>query len=131
MENREIEAFGQRIGLPGLALNESDLAALEVDGLGTMTLEVLDPLEAASAAERDERLLLTLALLPQGDAPARFERALERFGWRRAPQYAVRTALVQDRLVLAIEFPPEAIDAANLENGLRFLLEAAETLRRE
>ena len=122
MKQEVIEEFGQRIGLPGLALNERGMAGLSIEGLGDFTLE---PAEGADYGDEDD-VVLSLALeADASEAGGRFLAAMKRANWREAPAPAFRAGLLHDRLVLSVRIPADEASAVRLENALRFLLEEA------
>lgn len=127
MLNDQLNDFGRRIGLPGLAMNDAGIAALAVSGVGELTLELAPD---GSPAQGDLLFALALEAHPGTDASLLLTRALERVHWRTAPAMNCAAALVRGRLVLALRFDAERVTGAELENGLRLLLDEAARLGR-
>ena len=71
MLDYELDAFGKRLGLPALALNENGLAVIAMDGIGTLTLQ-----KGEGGAE--DMLLVALASpVDPTESAARYRAALE------------------------------------------------------
>ena len=119
MLDLEINEFGRRLGLPGLALDDNGRAGVRFDVIGMLTLE------AGEGSEEDVlRVVLAVPVEPS-DAAVRYDAALRRVSWRSALPYSVSTALFRDQLIWSVRLPARSVTAAALENALRFLLDEA------
>ena len=117
MLDYELDAFGKRLGLPALALNENGLAVIAMDGIGTLTLQ-----KGEGGAE--DMLLVALASpVDPTESAARYRAALERSNWRTALPHPLSVALFRDMLIRTVRLPEAAVTAAGLENVLRFLMD--------
>lgn len=115
MIEHEIQAFGERLGLPELALNDEGRAGLRVGAVGYVGLE-----RNERPGSPDE-ILLVLSRELAGSGAAPFGVLLDRTSWRRNPPFAAQASLFRDSLMLTIRMPEETVTAALLENALRYL----------
>lgn len=112
----EILSFGRRLGLEGLSLGERGVAALEIENVGTLTLEM-------GEGSAEDSLLMTLAAPPRPeDAAQRYRLALERLDWRRGGP-AIAAGLHRGRLILCARLPAASLSEADLDRALRALME--------
>lgn len=119
MLDYELDAFGKRLGLPTLSLNDNGLAVVAMDGIGTLTLQM-------GEGATDNRLLVMLAVpVEPTDSANRYYAALERVNWRSGLPHPLSVALFRDNLIWTVRLTDTAITAAGLENILRFLMDEA------
>lgn len=121
--NDAISDFGRRLGLTDLALDEQGRAALEFDGLGSVTIERA---ESGSPAEGDLVLALALPATP-GETPD-VGAILERASWDASAEPPLHAGVFHGRPVFALSYDETRVTGADLENGLRTLMEAARGL---
>ncbi len=122
MIEHEIGEFGRKLGLPDLALDERGIAAMDVRGLGSFTLELRE------GTEGEDELLIHVArpVTPSDvDLPRRL---LTRCSWRGNSQYPLAGGLHRDRLILLTRFPLSRVRASLLENAIRFLADQADEI---
>ena len=112
----EIEAFGHRLGLDGLALSPAGLARLDIENVGSLYLE------RAEERGHDELLVYLAVPLPAHDGGAT-RRLLELCDYRRGFSLPVSAAEAGGRALLLTRMEESAVTAAGLENALRFLSE--------
>lgn len=112
MTDYEIEAFGRRLGLTGLALDESGRVSLKLSDLGELTL-----------TETDGGLRLTLSRAQSSDDTAPYERLLASIDWHKNPPFLVQAAFFRRHLILSLALEDAEVTAAGLENALRFAVQ--------
>lgn len=114
MLDREIAEFGRRMGMPGFALTETGLAALDVDKLGRLYFEKG---EDAGAIE----LLIYLVLpLPAHDTVT-VRTLLELCSYRNAHPLPLYGGMHAGQLFVLTRLPERSVSAAALENSVHFL----------
>ena len=103
MIEREIAEFGRRMGMPAFSLSPAGLAALDVERLGRLHLEL-----AENAGERE--LLVYLA--------------------RAVPEYDVKAPrrVLEGNIVLLTRFPERQATAAGIERAVQFLSGVMDTV---
>ena len=101
MIEREIAEFGRRMGMPAFSLSPAGLAALDVERLGRLHLEL-----AENAGERE--LLVYLA--------------------RAVPEYDVKAPRRVGNIVLLTRFPERQATAAGIERAVQFLSGVMDTV---
>lgn len=121
--NDAISDFGRRLGLADFALDERGRAALEFDGLGSVAIERA---ESGSPAEGDLVLALALPATP-GETPD-VGAVLGRASWEASPDLPLHAGVFHGRVVFALRFDETRVTGADLENGLRALVDAARGL---
>lgn len=118
--NDAISDFGRRLGLADLALDELGRAALEFDGLGSVTIERVPGESPAPGG-----LLLALALPERPGEIPDVGAILERAGWDASPDLPLHAGVFHERVVFALNYDETRVTGADLENGLRALIDAA------
>lgn len=110
----ELNEFGRRLGMPGLAFNAAGAAGVVIEGIGTLSLESIE-------REGRREMLVSLARTIEPSETSRYGRLLERADWRRHPEFTFSAGLFQDRLIASLRLEEGRVTAAVLENALRFL----------
>lgn len=111
MLNHELNAFGTRMGLPGLAFSPQGLVALDVSGMGRLHFE-------RQSRHDEEELLLYLARpFPPHDLGLP-ERALALCHWRQAHVFPLTAGMKGDTLILLVRLPGRQVTAALLEEAV-------------
>ena len=105
MIEREIAEFGRRMGMPAFSLSPAGLAALDVERLGRLHLEL-----AESAGERELLVYLARAV-PEYDVKAP-RRVLERCHYRHADPMPLSGGVHKGNIVLLTRFPERQATAA-------------------
>lgn len=116
MLEHEIQAFGQRLGMEGLALSREGLAQLQIEGLGSFFLELEEK------GGRRELLAYLSAPVPEHDADAH-RRLLAHCDYRRAYPFPLSAGVFSGRAILLTHIPEAQATAPVIENALRFLAE--------
>ena len=98
MIEREIAEFGRRMGMPAFSLSPAGLAALDVERLGRLHLEL-----AENAGERELLVYLARAV-PEYDVKAP-RRVLERCHYRHADPMPLSGGVHKGNIVLLPRFP--------------------------
>lgn len=122
MLDHELNAFGTRMGLPGLTFSPQGLAALDVSGMGRLHFE-------RQSRHGEEELLVYLARpFPPHDSglPAR---ALALCHWRHAPAFPLTAGLKDDTLILLVRLPERQVTAARLEEAVMELARAMDHIQ--
>lgn len=112
----EIQSFGQRLGLESLELSREGLAQLNIDGIGSLYLEL------SEKDGRRELLAYLAAQLPDHDADTP-RRLLEACDYRRANPMPLSAGVFSGRAILLTRIAEQDVTAASIENALRFLAE--------
>ena len=115
MWDYEMTAFGERLGLPSLALNEEGRATLVIDDVGTLTLQKTGTQSAPELA------LILSRPVQSTEAATHYRRIAEAVHWKRFAERAVQAALFRDSLILTARMQESEVSAALLENVLRTL----------
>lgn len=117
MLEQELDEFGKRMGLPGLAFNRNGLTALDVERMGRLHLE-------KNARAGVEELLIYLARpCPSHDREVT-ERALERCHYRHADPFPLSASRHNNQLILLTRLPERDTTAAAMEKAVLFLADA-------
>lgn len=116
MLEREIEAFGRRIGMDGLVLGASGVLALDIRQTGRLYLE------KNSRNEKAELLLYLAREYPQYDKSIP-ERALALCHYGKPKPYPLMAGKHGTKLVLLTRMPEQGVTAAQIEQMSRFLVE--------
>ena len=114
MIEREIAEFGRRRGMPAFSLSPAGLAALDVERLGRLHLEL-----AENAGERELLVYLARAV-PEYDVKAP-RRVLERCHYRHADPMPLSGGLHKGHIILLTRFPERQATAAGIEKAVQFL----------
>lgn len=108
MLDHELNAFGLRMGLPGLAFSPQGLVALDVSGMGRLYFE-------KQQRHGEEELLAYLARpFPPHDSTLP-ERALALCHYRHARVFSLTAGMKGDSLILLTRLPERQATAALLE----------------
>ena len=108
MLDHELNAFGLRMGLPGLAFSPQGLVALDVSGMGRLYFE-------KQQLHGEEELLVYLARpFPPHDSTLP-ERALALCHYRHARVFSLTAGMKGDSLILLTRLPERQATAALLE----------------
>ena len=108
MLDHELNAFGLRMGLPGLAFSPQGLVALDVSGMGRLYFE-------KQQRHGEEELLVYLARpFPPHDSTVP-ERALALCHYRHARVFSLTAGMKGDSLILLTRLPERQATAALLE----------------
>ena len=108
MLDHELNAFGLRMGLPGLAFSPQGLVALDVSGMGRLYFE-------KQQRHGEEDLLVYLARpFPPHDSTLP-ERALALCHYRHARVFSLTAGMKGDSLILLTRLPERQATAALLE----------------
>ena len=111
MLDHELNAFGMRIGLPGLGFSPQGLAALDVSGMGHLYFE-------KQQRHGDVELLVYLARpFPPHDSTLP-ERALALCHYRHARAFSLTAGMKGDTLILLTRLPERQVTAALLEEAV-------------
>lgn len=111
MLDHELNAFGMRMGLPGLAFSPQGLAALDVSGMGRLYFE-------RQQRRGEEELLLYLSRpFPPYDGTLP-ERALALCHFRHASAFPLTAGMKGDILILLTRLPERQVTAALLEDAV-------------
>ena len=117
MIEREIAEFGRRMGMPAFSLSPAGLAALDVERLGRLHLEL-----AENAGERELLVYLARAV-PEYDVKAP-RRVLE----RHADPMPLSGGVHKGNIVLLTRFPERQATAAGIERAVQFLSGVMDTV---
>lgn len=112
----EIQAFGQRLGLDSLALDRNGLAQLNIDGIGSLFLELSD-----SGGRRELLVYLAAQLHEHDDAAPR--RLLEACDFRQGHPFPLSAGVFSGRAIVLTRIEERQVTASGIENALRFLAE--------
>lgn len=111
MLDHELNAFGMRMGLPGLAFSPQGLVALDVSGMGRLYFE-------KQQRHGQEELLVYLARpFPPHDSTLP-ERALALCHYRHAHVFSLTAGMKGDTLLLLTRLPERQTTAALLEEAV-------------
>ena len=110
----EIAEFGRRMGMPAFSLSPAGLAALDVERLGRLHLEL-----AENAGGRELLVYLARAV-PEYDVKAP-RRVLERCHYRHADPMPLSGGLHKGHIILLTRFPERQATAAGIEKAVQFL----------
>lgn len=111
MLDHELNAFGMRMGLPGLAFSPQGLVALDVSGMGRLYFE-------KQQRHGQEELLVYLARpFPPHDSTLP-ERALTLCHYRHAHAFSLTAGMKGDTLILLTRLPERQTTAALLEEAV-------------
>lgn len=113
----EIQAFGQRLGLDALALDHNGIAQLNIDGLGSLFLELAD-----GNGRRELLIYLAAQLHEHDDAAPR--RLLEACDFRNAHPFPLSAGVFSGRGIVLTRIEERQVTASVIENALRFLTDA-------
>lgn len=110
MLEREIKEFGRRMGMPGFALSQAGIAALDIEKFGRLYLE-----------EGSEELLVYLVapVAPHDHSASR--RILELCGYKNAHPMPLSGGLHADGAVLLTRMAVRDVTTAALENAVDYL----------
>ena len=115
MLDHELNAFGMRMGLPGLAFSPQGLVALDVSGMGRLYFE------KQQRHGREELLVYLARPFPPHDSTLP-ERALALCHYRHAHAFSLTAGMKGDTLILLTRLPERQTTAALLESrGIRNL----------
>ena len=116
-----VEAFGQRLGMPSLAVGPEGLTALDISGVGRLYLEI------SSKSGHEELLAYLAAPVPSHDRDiARRALAFCHYGHARAlPLWA---GVHKDSLVVLTRFTEREATGQALENAALFLAESLNSI---
>ncbi|MBQ7739040.1 MAG: CesT family type III secretion system chaperone [Desulfovibrionaceae bacterium] len=121
MINNAISQFGQRMGLPALALDEHGLAALDVDGVGRIHLEM------NNAENHNEFLIYLSTPVPPHDTDLP-KRALNLAHYKHGHPYNISTGLNNDNLIIIASLTESEVTVQNLENAVIFLMNLSQKI---
>lgn len=111
MLDHELNAFGMRMGLPGLAFSPQGLVALDVSDMGRLYFE-------KQQRHGEEELLVYLARpFPPHDSTLP-ERALVLCHYRHARAFSLTAGMKGDSLILLTRLPERQATAALLEEAV-------------
>lgn len=111
MLDHELNAFGMRMGLPGLVFSPQGLVALDVSGMGRLYLE-------KQQRHGDVELLVYLARpFPPHDSTLP-ERALVLCHYRHARAFPLTAGMKGDTLLLLTRLPERQVTTALLEEAV-------------
>ncbi len=112
-----VEEFGQRLGMPALAVENEGVTALDISGVGRLYLEI-------SSKSGHEELLayLTRPVPPHDRNVAR--RALDYCHYRHAWPLPLWAGMHKDNLVVLTRFSEREATGQALENAAIFLAES-------
>lgn len=116
MLDYEIKAFGGRLGLEALSLSQEGVARLDIDGMGSLFLEL------GTRGNRRELMVYLSAKLPEHDAQAT-RRLLELCDYRQAHPMPLSAGVFSGQAVVLTRIPEEQVTAMGIENAVRFLAE--------
>ncbi|MCF0253397.1 MAG: hypothetical protein HUK26_03575 [Duodenibacillus sp.] len=114
MLNRQINEFGKRLGIPGLALNSDGIAGLTIEGVGRVTLET-----GVAGCADDFFVCLSRKAAPSSEP---YGAMLARVNWRTGLPVQLAAAYHKDEMVFAARMRRSEVTAAGIENTLRLLL---------
>ncbi|MBP3731138.1 MAG: hypothetical protein J6I40_06700 [Mailhella sp.] len=114
MISYEIEAFGRRIGLDHLALDDQGRAQLNISGVGSFHLELSD-------AGPARQLLMYLCLPFDAKDAARLSRLFKLCDYRRNLPVPVSAGVFKGKAIIMSRMDESLVTAAGIENTLRFL----------
>ncbi|MBO6003205.1 MAG: type III secretion chaperone SycN [Mailhella sp.] len=114
----EIEAFGRRMGLGSLSLNDRGMAQLDIRGLGSFFLETRD-------GPGVRWLLMYLCSPADGHDPARAGRLLRMCDYRRNLPFPLAAGLDKGKSILLSRMEERRVTASAIENTLRFLAQCS------
>lgn len=117
MLDHEIAEFGRRMGMPAFALSQGGLAALDVEGLGRLHLEL--------NTDTDELLVYVALPIPPHDTAAP-RRVLDLCDYRHGYPMPLSGGVYKDQIVLLTRMPAGMASAADIENAVRFLADVME-----
>ena len=108
MLDHELNAFGLRMGLPGLAFSPQGLVALDVSGMGRLYFE-------KQQRHGEEELLVYLARpFPPHDSTLP-ERALALCHYRHARVFSLTAGMKGDSLILLTRLPERLLEEVVME----------------
>lgn len=112
-----IADFGRRIGVAGLAPNDTGVVDLEIERLGRLQLE-----------ERDGRVFVTLARARPGHDDGVYRRLLDACHWRHAHPWPLHPgAKGDDLLTLTAVERVEDVDVPELERVIGYVANAMDS----
>ena len=111
MLDHELNAFGMRMGLPGLAFSPQGLVALDVSGMGRLYFE------KQQRHGREELLVYLARSFPPHDSTLP-ERALALCHYRHAHVFSLTAGMKGDTLILLTRLPERQTTAALLEEAV-------------
>lgn len=121
MLEHELTEFGRRMGMAEFALNENGLAALMVEGLGTLYLE--------KTGERNDAELLVYVAVPMEEHDVEMPaKVLALCDYRRAHIMPLTGGVHNGQVVLLTRHREEQVSAALLENSVLFLAQKLDQL---
>ena len=112
--DREIELFGRRLGIDGLAFNEKGMAQLDISGIGSFFLE-------RSNGGRGNNLLMYLSAPLDTHDPAVVMRFFKLCDYRRNNPFRLSFGLFRGQAFLLSAMDERSVTASSIENALRFL----------
>ncbi len=113
--DREIELFGRRLGIDGLALNEKGMAQLDISGIGSFFLERL------VRGGRVGTLLMYLCAPLDTHDPAVLMKYFKMCDYRRNNPFRLSFGLYRGQAFLMSALDEGRVTASSIENVLRFL----------
>ena len=116
MIEHEIQAFGRRLGMEGLALNHDGMAQLDIEGIGSFFLE-----RQEKGGQR--YLLVYLSASVQDYDVEAYRRLLAHCDYRRAYPLPLSSGVFSGKAVLLTYLDEHTATAADIENAFRFLAE--------
>lgn len=119
MLENEIATFGQRMGIEGLVLPPDAPIVFEVEGMGTLHIE-LTPEQYGEDAYQNALLLYLARPVPSYDTETA-RRVLELSHFKHAHPFPLQGAMHGDYAVLLTRLPLEQVTSANMETAIYFL----------
>lgn len=119
MLDKEIAIFGQRMGIENLVLPPDAPIVFEVDGMGTLHIE-LTPEQYGEDAYQNALLIYLARPVPSYDTNTA-RRVLELSHFKHAHPYPLQGAIHGDYAVLLTRLSLEHVTSANMENAIYFL----------
>ncbi len=114
MISTEIAEFGRRLGLTDLSLEERPLS-MDIEGIGKLTLE----LKSEPGVPRVLTVMLSSVTIQ--DPAEETRRLLRAADWRSNPPYTIQCGSLNDRVFALTRLEEGRIQAAEIENALRYL----------
>lgn len=114
--DEEIKAFGERLGIDNLSLNDKGVVSLKIEGIGVLSLETTEDTRGVPV------LLMAVGRTLEAEEESKLAFYLDRVNWRHNPKVFYHATLSGNRLVLCSRLPEPKVTVATLENVFRFLI---------
>ncbi|MFI3272813.1 MAG: type III secretion chaperone SycN [Pseudomonadota bacterium] len=119
MLEKEIAIFGQRMGIEGLVLPPDAPIVFQVDGMGTLHIE-LTPEQYGEDAYQNALLIYLARPVPSYDTGTA-RRVLELSHFQHAHPFPLQGAVHGDYAVLLTRLAINDVTSATMENAIHFL----------